>query len=95
MKRLLLITLIAAFVLSACGASATPVPELSVSLVADQRLRLSWPSGILAFLLKSTGSLLPPVAWQPVAAVPVLSNGYLQVTLPRGVTNQFFQLSLE
>ncbi len=79
---------------SACLA-ATPAPDLSVSLVADQRLRISWPSGGVTFLLKSTGSLMPPVIWQPVAAVPALRNGYLQVSLPIGASNQFFRLGLE
>jgi hypothetical protein len=79
---------------SSCLA-ATPAPALSVSTTADQRLQLSWPSAALGFLLKSSGSLTPPVVWQPVAAAPVLTNGYYRVTVPLGSTNQFFVLSYE
>jgi hypothetical protein len=79
---------------SSCLA-ATPAPALSVSTTADQRLQLSWPSTALEFVLKFSGSLTPPVAWQPVAAAPLLTNGYYKVTVPLGSTNQFYVLSFE
>jgi len=79
---------------SPCSA-AFPAPALSVSTKANQRLQLSWPSTAQGFVLKSTGSLTPPVAWQPVVAPPLLTNGYFWVTAPVGPTNQFYVLSYE
>jgi hypothetical protein len=79
---------------SACQ-MVTSAPSLSVSTTAAQRLQLSWSSTAQGFVLKSTGSLVPPVAWQSVTATPLLTDGQYVVTLPLGVSNQFYVLRFE
>lgn len=60
-------------------------------------LSISWPIGATAFVLKSAGSLAPPVQWTTVAATPVQAAGKYHVNLPfpAAGTNQFFVLAYE
>lgn len=79
---------------SSCQLVAS-APSLSVAAVANQKLRLSWPATAQGFILKSTGSLAAPVVWQPLGSAPVLTNGQYVVSIPLGITNQFYVLSFE
>ena len=73
----------------------TATPSLTATATPNQQLRLSWPATAQGFILKSTGSLAPPVVWQPAGSAPVLTNGQYLVTVLLGTTNQFYLLSFE
>lgn len=65
----------------------------TLSLVAgDAGVSLTWPAWAGALALRSTTNLAPPVVWQPVAQIPVTTNGSLRVTLAPGHGPEFFQL---
>lgn len=79
---------------SAC-VPVTSVPGLTVSLVSNHQVALSWTNTATGFVLKETSTLSPPVKWTTVTNSPVLSNGQFVVTLSAVVGSRFYLLSFE
>ena len=71
-----------------------PFPQLAARVSAAQ-VMLSWSNPASAMLLRSTTSLVPPVAWLPVTNAPVFQSGLWQVFWSPNDAVRFFQLSVE
>jgi autotransporter-associated beta strand protein len=83
-----------------CGASASspavgvflPLPALGLAANGDP-VAISWPAWASDWVLWSTTSLAPPVAWTEVTNAVTDSNGQFNVTVPFGPGSQFFRLT--
>ncbi len=51
-----------------------------LSKAAQQQLVLSWTNSGPNFVVEQSSSLIPPIAWSPVAATPALTNNLWTVT---------------
>lgn len=57
------------------------------------KVLLSWSNPASYLMLRSTSSLVPPVAWAPVTSAPVLQNGVWQILWTPVDAVRFFRLS--
>lgn len=76
------------------ASAAVPFPQLTAHISAANVL-LSWSNPASSMLLRSTTSLVPPVAWLPVTNPPAFQNGLWQISWSPTDSARFFQLSLE
>lgn len=76
------------------ASAAVPFPRLQAS-VAIPNVVLSWSNPASILSLRSTTSLVPPVAWQPVTNLPNLQNGIWQILWPPTDAVRFFRLSAQ
>lgn len=73
---------------------AVPFPRLAASPSAAN-VMLSWSNPASVMLLRSTTSLVPPVAWLPVTNAPSLQNGIWQLHWSPDDSARFFRLSAD
>ncbi|MDD5140945.1 MAG: carbohydrate-binding protein [Verrucomicrobiales bacterium] len=69
-----------------------PFPRLSAS-ASFPNVRLSWSNPASILMLRSTTSLVPPVAWMPVTNAPSFQNGVWQIYWYPDDAVRFFRLS--
>jgi hypothetical protein len=76
------------------AAVKTIVEPLLLSVVsAGTDLVIKWPVEAAGYVLESTGSLEPPVAWAQVTSpAPVIVDGQKVVTMPMSGGGKFFRL---
>jgi hypothetical protein len=74
------------------ASAAVPYPKLSAGIAASN-VMLSWSNSASALMLRSTTSLVPPVAWLPVTNAAALQNGVWQVLWSPADAVRFFRLS--
>ena len=67
-------------------------PLLHVSL-SGANVMVSWPWTPTIFNLQQTTNLAPPLSWTPVAAVGLITNTTVLVTLSPTAAASFYQLS--
>ena len=68
-----------------------PPPALSISLTTTNVL-VSWPGATAGYRVEVTGSLSPPVKWNPVTTMANLIGNRYELTLPIANGAQFFRL---
>jgi hypothetical protein len=67
-------------------------PTLTIAL-AGNNIVLGWPANATGFALEATGSLAPPVSWNPVdASGAVEQGGQKRLTLTIGPAAQFYRM---
>ena len=71
---------------------SVPFPRLAAG-TASTNVLLSWSNPASYLMLRSTTSLVPPVAWMPVTNTPVLQNGVWQLLWTPTDAVRFFRLS--
>ena len=68
------------------------LPKLTI-VPSGANVVLKWPSSATGFMLESTASIAPPVAWATNSAPPVVINGQNTVTISISGPQLFFRLS--
>jgi hypothetical protein len=69
-------------------------PPLSVTLLPNDEIELSWPQTAVGFLLEQTDSLQSATVWSPLSAETRIDQGSFRVTLEPVVTSRFFRVRL-
>jgi hypothetical protein len=59
---------------------------------SDTNVVLTWPIYPTGFVIETTTSLTPPIAWNTLNITPVVTNNQNQVTLSTANVSQFFRL---
>ena len=68
-------------------------PQLSIQLINQEQVQLSWPVSYTNYVLESTANLAPS-NWNTVSNVPAVSDLLQSVNVNLSSTNQFFRLRM-
>jgi hypothetical protein len=68
-------------------------PQLSIQLINQEQVQLSWPVSYTNYVLESTANLAPS-NWNSVSNVPAVSDLLQSVNVNLSSTNQFFRLRM-
>lgn len=71
-----------------------PFPRL-VASAASANVKLTWSNAASMMNIRSSTSLIPPVAWLPVTNAPAFQNGTWQILWSPEDAARFFRLSVE
>jgi Group XII secretory phospholipase A2 precursor (PLA2G12) len=92
-KQVLTVALLCVgFLALSSSLSAVEPPRMGLESLADHRVRLVWTNVGERFQLDESGTLTPPVPWQPSTAATVLDGNIFSVVLSFENATRFFRL---